>query len=93
MAAMSNQTLHAALARLHTELQGTPQLDGESRQLLAEIAADIGRVRGGTGGTGGTGDTVHASRLESLAMRFGVEHPELAARLRGIADALGRVGV
>lgn len=90
MAAMSNQTLHAALARLHTELQGTPQLDGESRQLLAEIAADIGRVRGGTGGTG---DTVHASRLESLAMRFGVEHPELAARLRGIADALGRVGV
>ena len=87
MAAMSNQTLHAALARLHTELQGTPQLDGESRQLLAEIAADIGRV------SGGTGDTVHASRLESLAMRFGVEHPELAARLRGIADALGRVGV
>ena len=87
MGAMSNQTLHEALARLHAELQGTPQLDDESRQLLAAIAADIGRVRGGTT------DTTHAPRLESLAVRFEAENPELAARLRGIADALGRVGV
>ena len=84
---MSNQTLHDALARLHAELQGTPQLDEESRQLLTEIVADIGRVRSGTG------DTAQASRLESLAVRFGAEHPELAARLRGIADALWRVGL
>ena len=87
MAVMSNQTLHEALAHLHAELQGTPQLDEESRRLLAEIATDIGRVRSGSG------DTAHASRLESLAVRFGAEHPELAARLRGIADALWRVGV
>ena len=87
MMAMSNQTLHQALARLHGELQGSPQLDAESRRLLDEIAADIGRTRGGSG------DAAHASRLESLAVQFEAGHPGLAARLRGIADALARVGL
>ena len=84
---MSNQTLHEALARLHTELQGSPQLDAESRQLLDEIAADIGRARGTAG------NEAQASRLEALAVRFEAGFPALAARLRGIADALGRVGL
>ena len=87
MAAMSTQSLHEALARLHTELQGAPELDDESRKLLADIAADIGRARGAVG------DVVHATRLESLAVRFEAGHPTLAATLRGIADALGRVGL
>jgi hypothetical protein len=86
-AAMSNQDLHAALARLHTELQGMPALDEESRQLLAQITADIDRLRGSSA------DATHPARLESLAVRFEAAHPALAARLRGIADALGRVGV
>ena len=84
MAAMSNQSLHEALARLHAELQDTPKLDDESRQLLEAVSADIGRARGDTG---------HVSRLEELAVRFEAGHPELAAQLRGIADALGRIGL
>ena len=84
---MSNETLRAALARLHTELQGAPRLDAESQQLLGDITADIERLRGGGG------DTPHASRLESLAVRFEAGHPALAASLREIADALGRVGL
>ena len=84
---MSSQTLHEALARLHAELQGSPQLDAESRRLLDEIAADIGRARGATG------SDAHASRLEALAARFEAGYPDLAASLRGIADALGRVGL
>ena len=84
---MTTQSLHEALARLRTELQGSPQLDDESRQLLAEIAADIGRA------SRGSDDAVHASRLESLAVHFEAGHPELAARVRGIADALARVGL
>lgn len=84
---MSNQTLHEALARLHAELQGSPQLDAESRRLLDEIAADIGRARSTVG------DEAHASRLEELAVSFEAGHPDLAARLRGIADALGRIGL
>jgi len=84
---MSNQDLHAALARLHSELQGMPALDEESTRLLAQVTADIERLRDRKG------DETHASRLESLAVRFEAAHPDLAARLRGIADALGRAGV
>jgi hypothetical protein len=88
MALMSNQTLHDALARLHSELQAAPQLDEESRRLLKEIAADIGRASGTS-----TPDSGHAPRLEALAVRFEAGYPALAGRLRGIADALGRIGL
>ena len=84
---MSKQTLDQALKRLHAELQGSPRLDAESRGLLDTIAADVGRARGTAGAA------AHASRLEELAVRFEADHPQLAARLRGIADALGRVGL
>jgi len=84
MARMSKQTLHEALARLHAELQDAPQLDEEARRLLAEIAADIGRA---------SGAETHAPRLEAAAVRFEAGYPALAASLRGIADALGRIGL
>jgi Domain of unknown function (DUF4404) len=84
---MSQESLHAALARLHQELQGSPRLDSESRRLLDELTADISRAREASA------DEAHASRLEALAVRFEAGHPDLAARLRGIADALGRIGL
>ena len=84
MPGMSKESLHDALARLHAELQAAPQLDDEARRLLAAVAADIGRA---------TGAAAHAPRLEALAVRFEADHPTLAARLRGIADALGRGGL
>jgi hypothetical protein len=87
MAPMSQESLHAALARLHQELQGSPQLDAESRRLLDELTGDIGRARDATP------SDAHASRLEALAVRFEAGYPDLAASLRGIADALGRIGL
>jgi hypothetical protein len=54
--------------------------------MLDELAADIRRARS-------TEPDAHAPRLEALAARFEAQHPELAASLRGIADALGRVGL
>lgn len=84
MSGMSKESLHDALARLHAELQAAPQLDDEARRLLAAVSEDIGRT---------TGSAAHAPRLEALAVRFEADHPALAARLRGIADALGRVGL
>jgi hypothetical protein len=88
MVGMSNESLHEALSRLHAELQAAPQLDDESRRLLQAIAADVGRASGTS-----TADSGHAPRLEALAVRFEAGHPALAARLRGIADALGRIGL
>jgi len=87
---MSKSSLEEALVRLHAELQGSPPLDVESRRLLDTVTADIRRARG-EADVGA--DAAHASRLEELAVRFEAEHPDLAARLRGIADALGRVGL
>ena len=91
MAGMSNESLHDALSRLHAELQAAPQLDDESRRLLQAIAADVGRASAGT--TADPAGAGHAPRLEALAVRFEAGHPALAARLRGIADALGRIGL
>ena len=56
--------------------------------MLQEIAAEIGRASGGS-----APDPGHAPRLEALAVRFEAGYPVLAARLRGIADALGRIGL
>jgi len=78
--------LHAALARLHAELNSAPQLDAKSRRLLLEIAADIERL------SGRTDAAPHNSRLESMAVGFEAGHPALAASLRGIVDALTRIG-
>lgn len=91
MARMSNESLHEALSRLHAELQAAPQLDDESRRLLQAIAADVGRASAGA--TAAAADAGHAPRLEALAVRFEAGHPALAARLRGIVDALGRIGL
>jgi hypothetical protein len=84
---MSKTSLDEALMRLHAELQGSPQIDTESRRLLDTIRGDIERAHDDAG------SAAHVSRLEELAVRFEAEHPELAARLRGIADALGRIGL
>lgn len=95
---MSSQELHTLLARLHAELQGSPQLDAQARQQLQELAADLARfgevAAPGTSGTpGAQAAGAHASRLEALVARFDGAHPQLAASLRELADALGRAGV
>jgi len=91
MGGMSKESLHDALSRLHAELQAAPQLDEESRRLLTTIAADVGRAAAGS--TDDSAEVGHAPRLEALAVRFEAGYPALAARLRGIADALGRIGL
>jgi hypothetical protein len=104
---MSAQELHALLSRLHAQLQGSPQLDEESRQLLRELGVDLARLRQGAGaasGDGALGDAAaaegspgagaaHASRFDALVGRFEGAHPSLAASLREMADALARAGL
>jgi hypothetical protein len=84
MPRMSKENLHDAIARLHAELRDAPQLDDEARRMLQQIAGEVG---------GAAGTEAHAPRLEAMAVRFEAGHPSLAASLRGIADALGRIGL
>ncbi len=55
--------------------------------MLDELTGDITRAREASS------SEAHASRLEALAARFEAGYPDLAASLRGIADALGRIGL
>ena len=87
--------LHSLLARLHAELQGSPQLDAQARQQLQELAADLARLGevGSPGTPGAQATGAHASRLEGLVARFDGAHPQLAASLRELADTLARAGL
>jgi hypothetical protein len=86
---MSAEDLHSLLARLHSELQGSPQLDAESRQRLQELGADLSRLGQGDAPVG----AAHASRFAELVGRFEGAHPSLAGSLREMADALARAGL
>ncbi len=81
----NNQELHRLLAELHRELGRSPQLDPESRELLATVSSDITTTLAGKG--------QHASRLEALAVKFETDHPALAEAVRDVIDALGKAGV
>lgn len=86
---MPKKTLALNLERLHEELSTLDSLDDETRESLAEIAADIERILGQQ-------DPRHASlpdRIEVLTVRFEASHPKLAGVLSEVADALAKVGI
>ncbi|HUA23279.1 MAG TPA: DUF4404 family protein [Steroidobacteraceae bacterium] len=75
--------LRELLARLRG-LSQSRAVDADSRKHLSAVVSDI--ERGGAVST-------HAPRLESLAVRFEVDHPALAEVIREVIDALVRGGV
>ena len=90
---MTPDKMQATLQQLHDELSRTPQVDGEGRKLLEQLAHDIQRVLGEQAASSVPTRTVHLDELESAAVRFDVEHPTLASVIRQVAEALGRVGL
>ena len=90
---MTQETLRELLARVHERLSQPGSVDGEARELLGTVMRDIERALGRPtpGGTGAA--QVNASRLESLAVQFEADHPQLAELLRRIIDALGKAGI
>ena len=86
----SEESLRELLARVHERL-GDASVDAESRKLLSALVRDIDHAlgRGGTRGAAGA----HAPKLESLAVRFEVDHPALAEVIREVIDALVKVGI
>jgi hypothetical protein len=77
--------LKTLLRQLHTELAGARRVDAESRKLLDLVVADIEHL--------GVAADSAPGRLESLALRFEVEHPRVAATLRQIGDVLAKAGI
>ena len=86
---MAEESLRQLLTRVHQRLgEGGAALDADSRALLGTLMRDIERLA-----PGASTAAVHASRLESLAVRFEAGHPALAEALRALIDALGKAGI
>lgn len=89
----SPEQMKATLDELHAELQRATALDAEARRKLEHLAADIRRVLEEDAGRARESHAIHAPNLEEAAVRFEQDHPQLAATLRQVADALSRVGL
>lgn len=87
---MNTQALREALRKLHEELARTPSVDGESRKLLSQLAADIQRLADQPSPSGARS---HLPRLDAAEAKFEAEHPKLAEALREIVDAFGKAGL
>jgi hypothetical protein len=90
----SEKSLRELLARVRERLSQARTVDAESRKHLSAVVHDIDHALG-PGGPRGGADTAgaHAPRLESLAVRFEVDHPGLAEVIREVIDALARAGI
>ncbi len=86
---MSQSDLHHLLTQLHARLGNAPSLDAEDRQLLITVPADIDQ----TLKKGATAQPQTGAGLESLAVKFEAEHPQLAETLRRLVDSLGKAGI
>ena len=86
---MNHQDLRELLAQLHARLSDARSLDSEDRKLLSTVLGDISRVL--------ARDDASAPparpRLESLAVKFEADHPQLAESLRQLMDLLGKAGI
>jgi hypothetical protein len=86
---MADEDLRTLLRQLHARLHQAKSIDGDTRELLATVSADIE----GTLVRSEAADDSHGPVLEALAVKFEAEHPQLAALLRQIAATLSNAGI
>lgn len=89
---MSSQDIKNRLSELHAELEKTPELDEDLRELLKEVDGDIHALL--TSGEPAD-DEVQSlrDRLEALAADFDAQHPHTNIFFRELIHALGRMGI
>lgn len=86
---MPQKALKLHLDQLRQELAETDTLDDETRQALADIAARIEQL---LASSDAEPESIR-ERLESTALRFEAEHPNLARLLGELSDTLAKLGV
>jgi hypothetical protein len=90
----SEKGLRELLAQVRERLSHARSVDAQSRKHLSALVHDIDHALGEGGPQGAAGTAgAHATRLESLAVRFEADHPGLAEVIREVIDALVRVGI
>ena len=86
---MSQSDLRNLLTQLHARLEDVSSLDDEDRRLLTTVLADIDQALA----KGASARPAGGAGLESLAVKFEAEHPQLAETLRRLVDSLGKAGI
>lgn len=86
---MPKNNLRLNLEHLHRELAKPQAMDAETRELLAELAADIERVLAEEGPE----NAGLAERVETATVKFEASHPSLARALSEVSDALAKLGI
>lgn len=89
---MPKERLRQLVSSLHEELERTPQVDAEGRDMLRELTGDIEDLVGDHPPALDSRYSA-AERVETAAVRLKAEHPRLAGILGEIVDALGRLGI
>lgn len=83
------KALREDLEKLRRELQEGPELDAETREILAGLAQEIEEA---IERSGGREDTL-GERLRTATERFEESHPSLTAVVGRLADMLSGVGI
>lgn len=89
---MSTQDIKTTLAELHEELEKTPQVDEDLRELLMEVDTEIHALLSDSE-HGETEAQGLRERLEALSADFAAAHPNTEVFFRELVAALGRMGI
>jgi hypothetical protein len=89
---MSSEQIKSSIRTLHERLEDAGPIDTETRELLAQLDADLHRLLAAKDDVPIEEDGLQ-ERLESIAADFDSRHPQLSAVLRELGDALARVGI
>ena len=92
MGHMSSEQIKTTIRNLHQRLEKAGPIDGETRELLTELDQDLHRLLAAKVEVEDE-EAGFQERLESIAADFDSRHPQLAAILRELGDALARVGI
>lgn len=88
---MGREELIRSLDAMHKELSGEVSVDGETREKLRALGADIERLLSGDS----AGAEVHriSSGLREMVEQFEASHPKLTSTMSHVADALSSLGI
>jgi len=75
------------IRQLHRQLAGLDSVPHSTREQLLILLADMSRL------LEPDDNESPAATLETLAVRFDVEHPALSEGLRRLIDTLGKAGI
>ena len=90
---MDNQELRKLLEQLHREIEHTESIDEKGRELLRDLAKDIGNLLARSNDDQAQAQTSMLERLEDSISYLEVTHPTLTQTLSRVLETLSNAGI